>query len=52
LAQYKRQTLNIFGIIHRYLEIKKATPAQRKKMQAWTYIFAGKAAPGQPKIVP
>ncbi len=48
LTQYKRQTLNIFSIIHRYLTIKKASPAQRKKIQPWTYIFAGKAAPGMP----
>jgi len=46
LHEYKRQTLNIFSIIYRYLRIKKATPEERKKMQPWTYIFAGKAAPG------
>jgi starch phosphorylase len=46
MHEYKRQTLNIFAIIHKYLEIKKATPAERKKMQPWTFIFAGKAAPG------
>ena len=46
LSQYKRQTLNIFSIIHRYLTIKKASAAEKKKMQPWTYIFAGKAAPG------
>jgi starch phosphorylase len=46
MHEYKRQTLNIFAIIHRYLVIKKATPEERKKMQPWTFIFAGKAAPG------
>lgn len=46
MHEYKRQTLNIFSIIYRYLRIKKATPEERKKMQPWTYIFAGKAAPG------
>lgn len=46
LEQYKRQTLNIFSIIHRYLTIKKASAAEKKKIQPWTYIFAGKAAPG------
>ena len=46
LHEYKRQTLNIFSIIHQYLTIKKATPEERKKIQPWTYIFAGKAAPG------
>ncbi|KAL1406048.1 Non-essential glycogen phosphorylase [Vanrija albida] len=46
LHEYKRQTLNIFGVIHRYLRIKKATPAERKKIAKHTAIFAGKAAPG------
>jgi starch phosphorylase len=46
LHEYKRQTLNIFSIIYRYLRIKKASPEERKEMQPWTYIFAGKAAPG------
>lgn len=46
LHEYKRQTLNIFGCIHRYLQIKKATPAERKKIVKHTAIFAGKAAPG------
>jgi starch phosphorylase len=45
--QYKRQTLNIFSIIHRYLTIKNASAAEKKKIQPWTYIFAGKAAPGE-----
>jgi starch phosphorylase len=45
--QYKRQTLNLFGIIHRYLRIKKATPQERKKIAKHTAIFAGKAAPGK-----
>jgi hypothetical protein len=45
--QYKRQTLNIFAIIHRYLKIKKASPEERKKIEPWTFIFAGKAAPGE-----
>jgi len=47
LHEYKRQTLNIFGVIYRYLQIKKATPEQRKKMVGHTAIFAGKAAPGE-----
>jgi starch phosphorylase len=46
MHEYKRQTLNIFAIIHRYMQIKKATPEERKKLQPWTFIFAGKAAPG------
>lgn len=46
LHEYKRQTLNIFAIIHRYLTIKKASAEEKKKIVPWTYIFAGKAAPG------
>ena len=46
LHEYKRQTLNIFAIIHRYMLIKKASPVEKKKIQPWTFIFAGKAAPG------
>jgi starch phosphorylase len=46
MHEYKRQTLNIFAIIHRYMQIQKATPEARRKMQPWTFIFAGKAAPG------
>lgn len=47
LHEYKRQTLNIFAVIWRYLQIKKATPEERKKMVHHTTIFAGKAAPGE-----
>lgn len=46
MHEYKRQTLNIFAIIYRYLQIKKASPEERKKIVPWTFIFAGKAAPG------
>jgi starch phosphorylase len=46
IHEYKRQQMNIFGVIHRYLTIKAATPAERKKMPAKVSIFGGKAAPG------
>ncbi|KAL7421344.1 Non-essential glycogen phosphorylase [Cryptotrichosporon argae] len=46
LHEYKRQTLNIFGVIRRYMDIKAAKPADRKKFVKHTTIFAGKAAPG------
>lgn len=46
LHEYKRQSLNILGIIYRYLVIKKATPAERRKMTPHVAFFAGKAAPG------
>lgn len=45
LHEYKRQTLNILGVIHRYLTLKKMTPAERKKCNRKVVFFAGKAAP-------
>ncbi|KAF9007192.1 glycogen phosphorylase [Cyathus striatus] len=45
LHEYKRQTLNILGVVHRYLELKKMTPEQRKKSNKRVVFFAGKAAP-------
>ncbi|KAG6830923.1 hypothetical protein H0H92_013851 [Tricholoma furcatifolium] len=45
LHEYKRQTLNILGVIHRYLTLKNMTPAQRKKVNSRVVFFAGKAAP-------
>ncbi|KDQ52459.1 glycosyltransferase family 35 protein [Jaapia argillacea MUCL 33604] len=46
LHEYKRQSLNILGVIHRYLLLKTLTPAQRKKVVPKVVFFAGKAAPG------
>ncbi|KAK5112380.1 hypothetical protein LTR62_004343 [Meristemomyces frigidus] len=46
MHEYKRQQLNIFGVIHRYLELKSMTPDQRKKVQPRVFFFGGKAAPG------
>ncbi|KAF7976533.1 hypothetical protein HWV62_13809 [Athelia sp. TMB] len=46
LHEYKRQTLNILGVIHRYLQLKALTPAERKKTNPKAVFFAGKAAPG------
>ncbi|KAK7680825.1 hypothetical protein QCA50_016135 [Cerrena zonata] len=46
LHEYKRQTLNIFGVIHRYLTLKAMTPEERKKVNPKVVFFAGKAAPG------
>ncbi|EIN05688.1 glycosyltransferase family 35 protein [Punctularia strigosozonata HHB-11173 SS5] len=46
LHEYKRQTLNILGVIHRYLWLKGLTPAERKKVNPKVVLFAGKAAPG------
>lgn len=46
MHEYKRQQLNIFGVIHRYMAIKAMTPDQRKKLVPRVSIFGGKAAPG------
>ncbi|TKA77822.1 hypothetical protein B0A55_04596 [Friedmanniomyces simplex] len=46
IHEYKRQQLNIFGVIHRYLELKDMSPEERKKMQPRVSFFGGKAAPG------
>ncbi|KAH8804783.1 glycosyltransferase family 35 protein [Xylogone sp. PMI_703] len=46
IHEYKRQQMNIFGVIHRYLSIKAMTPEERKKLTPRVSIFGGKAAPG------
>lgn len=46
MHEYKRQQLNIFGVIHRYLQIKKMSAEEKKKVQPRVSIFGGKAAPG------
>jgi starch phosphorylase len=46
IHEYKRQQLNIFGVIHRYLAIKKMSAEELKKLAPRVSIFGGKAAPG------
>ncbi|OAQ63077.2 glycogen phosphorylase [Pochonia chlamydosporia 170] len=46
IHEYKRQQLNIFGVIHRYLTLKAMTPEERKTQMPRVSIFGGKAAPG------
>ncbi|KAK1827623.1 family 35 putative glycosyltransferase [Podospora conica] len=46
IHEYKRQQMNIFGVIHRYLTLKSLSPAERKKFLPRVSIFGGKAAPG------
>ncbi|KAF2450185.1 glycosyltransferase family 35 protein [Karstenula rhodostoma CBS 690.94] len=46
IHEYKRQQLNIFGVIHRYLQIKALSTEERKKLAPRVSIFGGKAAPG------
>ena len=46
IHEYKRQQMNIFGVIARYLDLKAMRPEERKKQVARVSIFGGKAAPG------
>ena len=46
IHEYKRQQLNILGVIHRYLTIKAMSAEERKKLAPRVSIFGGKAAPG------
>jgi starch phosphorylase len=46
IHEYKRQQMNIFGVIHRYLTLKSLSPEERKKFLPRVSIFGGKAAPG------
>ncbi|KAI2469883.1 glycosyltransferase family 35 protein [Annulohypoxylon bovei var. microspora] len=46
IHEYKRQQLNIFGVIYRYLKLKGLSPEERKKQLPRVSIFGGKAAPG------
>ncbi|KAF9526240.1 glycogen phosphorylase [Crepidotus variabilis] len=45
IHEYKRQTLNILGVIHRYFTLKQMKPAERAKVNRKVVFFAGKAAP-------
>ncbi len=51
IHEYKRQHLNLFSIIHRYLEIKNMSPEERKKVSSKVgtltlLMFRGDAALG------
>ncbi|AEO60554.1 glycosyltransferase family 35 protein [Thermothelomyces thermophilus ATCC 42464] len=46
IHEYKRQQMNIFGAIHRYLKLKSMSPEERQKQLPRVSIFGGKAAPG------
>lgn len=46
MHEYKRQQMNIFGVINRYLALKKMSPEERKKVMPRVTIIGGKAAPG------
>ncbi|RVD89808.1 uncharacterized protein DFL_000800 [Arthrobotrys flagrans] len=46
IHEYKRQQMNIFGVISRYLSLKAMTKEERAKQVQRVSIFGGKAAPG------
>ncbi|XP_021902336.1 LOW QUALITY PROTEIN: glycogen phosphorylase 1-like [Carica papaya] len=46
IHEYKRQLLNILGIIHRYDCIKNMEKSERRKVVPRVCIIGGKAAPG------
>ncbi|KIO32940.1 glycosyltransferase family 35 protein [Tulasnella calospora MUT 4182] len=46
IHEYKRQSMNILGVIHRYLTIKALSAEERKKIVPRVVLFGGKAAPG------
>lgn len=45
IHEYKRQLMNVLYVIHKYLQIKEATPMERSKMVPRTVMIGGKAAP-------
>eukprot|EP00899_Mesostigma_viride_P001932 jgi/Mesvir1/1173/Mv17670-RA.2 len=45
IHEYKRQLLNVLGIVHRYEVIRHASEAEKRAMVPRVCIFAGKAAP-------
>ncbi|KAI9090808.1 glycosyl transferase [Phlyctochytrium arcticum] len=46
MHEYKRQHMNIFGVIHRYQRLKTLSKTDLEKEVPRVVIFAGKAAPG------
>ncbi|OBZ90239.1 Glycogen phosphorylase 1 [Choanephora cucurbitarum] len=46
IHEYKRQFLNILGIIYRYKNILLLSPEERRELTPRVFILAGKAAPG------
>lgn len=46
IHEYKRQQMNIFGVLYRYLYLKSLSPEERAKVTPRVSIFGGKSAPG------
>ncbi|RWR92109.1 Glycosyl transferase [Cinnamomum micranthum f. kanehirae] len=43
IHEYKRQLLNILGVVYRYKKLKEMSPEERKKTTPRTVMFGGKA---------
>ncbi|KAL1924662.1 uncharacterized protein VTP21DRAFT_4316 [Calcarisporiella thermophila] len=46
IHEYKRQFMNILGVIHKYYQIKGMSATEKKSLVPRVVIFGGKAAPG------
>lgn len=46
IHEYKRQFMNILGVIYRYLTLKSMTKDEAARVVKRVFIFGGKAAPG------
>ncbi|PVU85808.1 hypothetical protein BB560_006897 [Smittium megazygosporum] len=44
IHEYKRQLMNVFAIIYRYITLKRMSKAEREKQTHKVYVFGGKAA--------
>eukprot|EP01125_Pyxidicula_operculata_P006695 TRINITY_DN2301_c0_g1_i1.p2 TRINITY_DN2301_c0_g1~~TRINITY_DN2301_c0_g1_i1.p2 ORF type:complete len:435 (-),score=81.04 TRINITY_DN2301_c0_g1_i1:34-1338(-) len=45
IHEYKRQLMNVLGIMYKYLKVKKMSKEERQHVVPRVHIFAGKAAP-------
>ena len=46
IHEYKRQLLNLLGVVHRYDAIRRMSPDQKKAVVPRIVVIGGKAAPG------
>jgi len=46
IHEYKRQFMNAFYVVYRYLQLKEASPEKRKAFVPRSVLVGGKAAPG------
>jgi len=46
IHEYKRQFMNAFYVVYRYLQLKEASPEERKAIVPRSVLIGGKSAPG------